>query len=377
VERSEPEKVISFNERHYKKLMEENAFLKAQLRELVEIARENQRIQDQLDALETSMLQSRSIREMARVLVRELKRRFGADLVKIYLCIDQKDVLYKSPSVRRGSRDGLFFMSPSKLMDALHRSSKGPMMWKEPWKHDVPLITQEERSRLKSGAVVPLLRAGELMGAFLLGSKDPDRYDPEKGTEFLKRLGTKIALVADNVLTHQRLEELSITDQVTTLFNRRLFEEALSREIDRCRRHNVPLCCLLMDIDGLKAVKEQYGNRVRDEVLRHLAGLVKGRARRHDIVARYEGDEFAVLLPQTSLESAERAAQKHLLNLRSNLYTVGDESIDLRISMGLASLPDIQAYDKEALLREAYRCLDEAKRRGGNLVVSIRDRMGE
>src|SRR5437899_615259 len=175
-------------------------------------------------------------------------------------------------------------------------------------------------------------------------------------------------LVAPTIVEHEILEVLehrSVTDPLTGLFNRYHFEATLKREAARCLRHKAPLSLLLMDVDQLKAVNDQWGHQTGDEMLARVAGAIRDSLRGCDIGSRYGGDEFAVILPDTDAPAARLVAERICAKAEAP-----DASINVTVSGGLAELSPAATSPSEArLIAAADRALYLAKGRGGNCVV--------
>lgn len=166
-----------------------------------------------------------------------------------------------------------------------------------------------------------------------------------------------------------RLEILALKDELTGLYNRRAFFENAEREFARCRRYNETLSFFMIDVDHFKSINDRYGHLFGDEVLKTIAECLLVNHRRSDIVGRYGGEEFCVLLPNTLLENATIKAE----NLRTFMHqlpfkTQEKEAVHITISIGIGSLrPDHQSIDQ--IVREADSALYTAKRTGRNRCV--------
>lgn len=160
----------------------------------------------------------------------------------------------------------------------------------------------------------------------------------------------------------QQLQEQAIRDPLTGLFNRRHLDEALTREFDRARRHSSPLSVILIDVDHFKDVNDTQGHAAGDGILRVLARLLLDSTRSSDTVCRFGGDEFLVLLPEATLESAAQRAERW----RSEFMDQYPGSCSL--SIGVAGLQPDDFPD--SLIRRSDRALYLAKHRGRNCVVT-------
>jgi len=172
------------------------------------------------------------------------------------------------------------------------------------------------------------------------------------------------ALAAENA----QLQAMAVTDSLTSLANRRRFDEVLEREWRRARRDQSPLALLLIDADHFKALNDHYGHQHGDRYLRTLAQLIQGSLRRPaDMAARYGGEEFAVLLPDTDLEGAYRIAEA--IRQGAQDARLPHEKSDLgvmTVSIGVDAMVPEDGESPEALVRRADAALYAAKRQGRN-----------
>ena len=174
--------------------------------------------------------------------------------------------------------------------------------------------------------------------------------------------------------TNVRLKETSFKDEVTGLYNRRFFSVRLEEEMSRYRRFNHPVSLVLMDLDGFKAVNDEMGHAVGDETLRDIGQVLMKHSRGINVVFRYGGDEFAVLLVETSKAGARLYANR----IRQIIATYPfAHAKPVTASFGIASLPDDEATTSETLFRVADDALYAAKRAGKNQVAATASPRGE
>jgi diguanylate cyclase (GGDEF)-like protein len=167
--------------------------------------------------------------------------------------------------------------------------------------------------------------------------------------------------------TNARLKETSFKDEVTGLYNRRFFSLRLEEELSRYRRFNHPVSVVLLDLDGFKAVNDEFGHTVGDETLREIAQILMKHSRGINVVSRYGGDEFAVLLVETSKAGARLYADRIREVVSKYPFSHGKV---ITASFGVASLPDDEAGTAEDLFRAADEALYAAKRAGKNQVAA-------
>lgn len=195
-----------------------------------------------------------------------------------------------------------------------------------------------------------------------------------KGTSLLACVGLDITdwksnqqqLMASQELLKRSLESLevlSVTDGLTGLHNRRAFEDKLKEEFERARRYNLPLSLLMLDADRFKEFNDSCGHPAGDHLLKDIALILKQNARANDVAARYGGDEFAVILPNTDSKVAFHLAER----LRRAAKMLCNEGRLVTISVGVAALKT-EMQDAHGLLVAADNALYDAKRKGRNRV---------
>jgi len=168
-------------------------------------------------------------------------------------------------------------------------------------------------------------------------------------------------------VTNAKLKETSFRDDVTGLYNRRFFSLRLEEEISRFRRFNHPVSVVLLDLDGFKSINDEFGHAVGDETLREIAQILMKQSRGINVVSRYGGDEFAILLVETSKAGARLYADRIRQVVATCPFSHGKP---VTASFGVASLPDDEATNSEDLFRAADEALYAAKRAGKNQVAA-------
>ena len=205
-------------------------------------------------------------------------------------------------------------------------------------------------------------QVGTLMKSFssMLGTVEQQAMDINT---FAMRLD---AAYRELEATNAKLKETSFKDEVTGLYNRRFFSLRLEEEISRFRRFNHPVSVVVLDVDGFKSVNDEFGHAVGDETLRDIAQILMKHSRGINVVSRYGGDEFAVLLVETSKTGARLYADRIRHVVATFPFSHGKT---VTASFGVSSLPDDEATTSEALFRAADEALYAAKRAGKNQVM--------
>jgi diguanylate cyclase (GGDEF)-like protein len=213
---------------------------------------------------------------------------------------------------------------------------------------------------LRSYALFPLSSRERAIGVLALGSCRGGAFD-EHTLARLQPLADAVALAFENVRLFQKTRELSITDEVTPLYNFRYFHQALERELKLVNRYGSALSLIFVDLDHFKPINDQYGHLRGSRTLREVGFLIRAAVRETDVPARYGGDEFVVILPQTEGAAARVLAEK-LRRLVEGHTFLQEEGINARlgVSLGVATYP-AEATTKEALIRLADKRMYEDK----------------
>ena len=179
------------------------------------------------------------------------------------------------------------------------------------------------------------------------------------GSTILKFLSTSNVEAA----YYEEIYRMAIYDGLTQIHNRRYLEEFTEREISRCKRHGRPLSLLLFDVDHFKAINDTHGHLTGDHVLRELAARVARRIRKEELFARYAGDEFVMVLPESLVTEAEKFAQAVVDLIGNEPFEFDGESLQVSVSIGVGALKD--GIDTPSqLVKAADDALYRAKRAG-------------
>jgi diguanylate cyclase (GGDEF)-like protein len=219
----------------------------------------------------------------------------------------------------------------------------------------------------------PLRCRARTIGALIALDTVPSKEPPALPPDVLSSLRTVLeapALALDTMLHVRRFEELSVTDDLTGLYNSRFLNQVLRRESKRASRSGRPLSLLFLDLDGFKSVNDRHGHLCGSRALVEAAGVIRGCARETDVTARFGGDEFAVVLPDTGSEGAVQVAERLRERIAAHSFLVATDGLDIRLtaSVGVATLPDVAASAEE-LIKAADTAMYRVKDRGKNGVV--------
>lgn len=218
------------------------------------------------------------------------------------------------------------------------------------------------------GEEVSLALGSDETGLLLVQLKDPDRFTP-RDREVLDMVGAALSLALRHAQTQQRARAMALHDPLTGLFNTHAFERALMRELSVGLRYGVPACLLLLDLDFFKIVNDRLGHTAGDQVLKEAADLMRGTVRDSDIVGRYKGNTFAVVLPHADRQQARALAERLREKVERHPFTVEDGQVRTTASIGLAAVPDAAVVSIAEWMMVGDAALNDAKTQGRNRVV--------
>jgi diguanylate cyclase (GGDEF)-like protein len=217
----------------------------------------------------------------------------------------------------------------------------------------------------RSVLCAPLISRGRTIGVVQVINKRGGKFT-QADLELLLTLVDPCAIAIENAILFQRTEQLTITDDLTRLFNSRYLNLYIGREIKRCKRHGIPLSVIFLDLDGFKSVNDAHGHLAGSRTLTEVGRILVEAVRESDILARYGGDEFVVVLPETPPSGALVIAERIRKAIESHVF-LRDAGLEARISasFGIASYPD-HALTPEGLIQKADQAMYRVKERDKN-----------
>lgn len=353
--------------------------LRRQLKAYISQAHNNEQKLRRFQEQELKFISANSIEELLNALLYDYRRNFNLDAVTLLLLDPGFEIrhILDGLGLLQRHRDVLFhddladlqYLFPDILAPRLGRCDEACARLLFPHTEPPP----------DSSAVFPLVRNRQLIGTLNIGSSQAERFITGSATDFLERLAAVLAVCFENALNHERIKLLGLIDPLTGIHNRRYFDERLVEESSRALRLGRPLGCLFLDIDHFKQFNDRFGHAVGDQVLREVAGTIKAQMRASDVLARFGGEEFAVLLIQMGQEEALEIAERIRAAVAARPLQVGDGAEEtVTVSIGcavLAGQPDTApaATVEDAshdLLNLADQALYRAKTEGRNRVCA-------
>jgi two-component system cell cycle response regulator len=224
---------------------------------------------------------------------------------------------------------------------------------------------EDALTKLEDFLFVPLMAKGEVVGGLAL-TTPPGRQFTKDDQLTLRLLANHAYLVIENAWLYEQVKRLSITDGLTRVYNRHYLEERLEQEFRRSQRHKTFLTAVMLDIDHFKKINDVYGHQMGDDVLRKLMELCRQVTRTTDVIGRYGGEEFMVLLPETDLMGGKCVAERLRKLVESQTFTTDKGPIQITISLGLCTIPAEGIETPHQLIKGADDALYEAKQTGRN-----------
>ena len=246
--------------------------------------------------------------------------------------------------------------------------SRAPLLLQHPSEgaHEFPIPEVPEDLEWSQILCLPLLSRGKAVGVFELILAPGQRPFRRRDLKALPLLLEPMAIAVENAILLKRSEELSITDDLTKLYNSRYLNSYLMREVQRSRRYGGQVSLIFLDLDGFKNVNDQHGHLAGSRALVEVGAVIRNTVREIDVVSRFGGDEFTVILPQTGPEGAHIIAERMRTKVEDTVFL---EAFGIRVritaSFGIASFPD-HADSKDALIQKADQAMYRVKGRGKN-----------
>ena len=216
----------------------------------------------------------------------------------------------------------------------------------------------------------PISAMGRSLGVLYIGLEEQlMSRDQSVITTLVKDVADRVGLALANLELRETLRFQSIHDPLTGAYNRRFMEESLKRELHRADRADRPLSVLMLDVDHFKRINDTFGHDVGDEVLKTIVTFLKGEVRKGDLLCRFGGEEFVMILPEADLDAADRKAESLRSALEGIDHLAGTSHVGtVTCSFGVAGIPE-HPVDPDLLLAVADKALYQAKEAGRNRVV--------
>ncbi len=322
---------------------------------------ETEQLQQKFHALETRILSILNLQDFFEILLTEMGRIFNIPFV--WLSVIKKSMLADLINPLIDSRiiiERTRFLDKREF-DRIFGGNAIPMLFSGDLSGCSIFLPRSDRFCSGSMAIAPVQIDGEIVGSLNQWDPSPRRFEPNLDVSFLEQLMMKVSLCLSNVAAHEKLKYFAFHDPLTGCLNRRAFDTALRREFSRARRHFRDLSLVFMDVDKFKQINDRYGHGVGDKALIYLSETIQSLIRDEDVLARFAGDEFVLLLPETPAPRAEILMGRVRSYLHEHPLMYQDRLIPISVSHGIASIPDNKIESVSGLLKRADIALYEEK----------------
>jgi len=231
----------------------------------------------------------------------------------------------------------------------------------------LPDIDRATGFRTRTILCMPIFRKKRPVAVLEMVNKIGRPFD-RQDLALLSRLVSQVSIALERAYLHEQISSLGITDELTNMYNARYLDQTLEREVRRCKRYGSIMALIFLDLDNFKGINDTHGHPMGSRCLAEVSNIMFKSVRDVDILARYGGDEFVVILPETTVATAWMVAERLHESIGSHIF-LADEGIKTRLSasIGIAGFPD-HAQTKEDLIRKADKAMYRAKSSGRNRI---------
>lgn len=344
--------------------------LQAKLDALLRIAKSNEQKHANFQEYELHLLNCSSLYELLNVILEQHRDRFQLSNVTLMLIDTEYDFqrLLSSISIPSTWQDRLLFTDNEHSVSQYFSVLRKPRLTQFSAKLHQPLFPNV--SNIQSIAILPLVRQNKLIGCLNLGSRSPDRFQANIGTQFLQHLAAVISACIENARLQENIKQLGLLDPLTGVNNRRFFDQRVVEEVSLAQRNNTALSCLFLDLDHFKRINDNYGHQAGDAVLKKAAAIFSDIMRTTDVLARYGGEEFVILLADTPSNIAVDIAERIRKSVAETMFKITkNDQINVTVSIGLATLGEnSHITSHQQLVKMADQAVYAAKVSGRNRI---------
>ena len=333
----------------------------ADIKTIMEIVRHNEEIARKFFEIEKRILTVLNFTDLFEVLLAEIRSKFGIPYTWISL-IDKSELSAFIQELETSEAlKPLLNIIDRKSFDTLVGARTSPLLVNHNLRPYFRLLPKNRKYFVKSMAIAPISLDGKLIGSLNQADITAKRFQPGIDTSLLEQLAVKVSLCLSNVTAHEKLRYLAYHDPLTGLLNRRVMESVLEREFYRYQRYPHSLSVVFVDLDHFKLVNDAHGHDRGDDLLKYVARILMDLSRTSDVVARYAGDEFVMILPETDKRSAGLLMERIRGHFNRNPLCTQGITIPVCISYGIAAADEHKVDSPRQLLNRADKALYKYK----------------
>lgn len=357
-------------------LHSENLNLKRQLRSYLSQARENEKKFLRFHNITLKLLAASDLAGLIDIIFNEYRKEARLDTLTLTLVDSRYEIrrTLNNAGLDHKTMPGLIFVNKAADLKKYLAGKTTPQLDMFHKDHDDFFFPANEK-KPASVAILPLMRNKKRMGTLNLGSYAENRFVQGSATDFFQQFSSILTVCIENALNKERIKQMGLLDSLTSVHNRRYFDQRLAEEVDLAARNKKPLSCLFLDIDHFKKFNDKYGHQIGDRVLQEVARIIKNQMRVSDVMARYGGEEFAILLTNTDAQLAENIAERIRFLIYEQKHQLSESvSAYITVSVGCdTTYPPRKQNSRELgkqLVHNADTALYHAKELGRNQVVA-------
>ncbi|MFH2059020.1 MAG: sensor domain-containing diguanylate cyclase [Pseudomonadota bacterium] len=329
---------------------------------LLDRLKQNEIVARRFHEIEISILTILNFQDFIEKLLSEISTKFSVPYTWLSI-IEESNISQYLHNIQNSAllSKSTAFLSKEGFSDITQNRLK-PLLANKELNRFNPILPEVSDYDIGSIAIAPITLDGEIVGSINQADIDKFRFEPGIDTSLLEQLALKVSLCLSNVTAHERLKFLAFHDPLTGLLNRGVMEKILEREFLRSKRYHIDLTTIFLDLDDFKSINDTYGHDNGDLALCHTADCLNRLKRDSDIVARFAGDEFVVILPSTNKEQAETYIKRVKQELANKPLFANNTTFNVKLSYGLSSVFEKGMGSSAILLKAADKRLYQAKK---------------
>jgi two-component system, cell cycle response regulator len=344
--------------------------LQSKLDALIRMAKSNEQKQNNFQEYELSLFNTNGLHQLLAIVLEQHRTRFKLSDVTLLLLDPEYEFrrLLDNSAQTPAWRKHLLFTEDKSVISQYFSVLRKPRLSNYS-KHIHQSLFPETQS-LQSVAILPLVRQDKFIGILNLGNRSPDRFQAGMGTQFLQHLAAVLSACIENARLQEDIKQVGLLDPLTSINNRRFFDQRIEEEVTLAHRNKTPLSCLFIDLDHFKNINDTYGHQAGDIVLKEVAKVLADIMRTSDVLARYGGEEFVILLANTDREASYEIAERIRKRIEETPFKVSKtDTLSVTMSIGLAEINgQSEIKTTKQLVNAADQAVYSAKVSGRNRV---------